>query len=92
MGRVAELGSLDLVTMHDDKSDLRVSGDAKKFALNVRGPGGVVILVAWMASVVAVVTFADSSGRIAGVGLLAFCIAAYFTELRRQSGKDTPKE
>ena len=78
--------------MRDDKSNLRISGDSKKFALNVRGPGGVVILVAWMASVVAVVIFADSNGRIAGVGLLAFCIAAYFTELRREGGKDTPKE
>jgi len=78
--------------MHSDKSSLRVSGDSKKFALDVRGPGGVIILVAWMASVVAIVTLADSGGRIAGIGLLAFCIAAYFTELRRQGGKDTPKE
>jgi len=78
--------------MHNDQSNLKVSGDSKKFALDVRGPGGVVILIAWMASVVLIVIFADSNGRIAGVGLLAFCIAAYFTALRREGGKETPKE
>jgi hypothetical protein len=62
------------------------------FIKDVRGPGGVVILVTWLVSVVLVVTFADSNGRLAGIGLLAFFIAAYFAEVRREAGNERTKK
>ena len=57
---------------------------AKNFLFNVRGPSGVVVLVSWLAAVVAICLWADGTGRLIGVGFLSYFIAAYFTAANRQ--------
>lgn len=88
----AWLSCCRLSIMPEDHSKLRLSGNAKNFVLDVRGPGGVIVLVAWMVSVVLVATMADGNGRLIGVCLLGFFIAAYFSAVNREGRKKESEE
>ena len=56
-------------------------GFLKNLALNLRGPGFVIVLVSWLLAVVAVSIWANESGRKVAYGLLSAFIAVYFMAL-----------
>ncbi len=78
--------------MPDDKSHLQISASDRKslknVVFNVRGPGPVVVIVAWLAAVVLLVLYATSVIAGAGLVILALFMQQYVDFLARPPRKD----
>jgi hypothetical protein len=78
--------------MSDDKSHLQVSASdrstLKNFVLNVSGPGPVIVIVAWLISVVLLTLYATGAFAGAGLVVLAIFMQDYVRWLARQPRKD----